>query len=140
MNDKIFELQQELIETQDSFKNAILSEPDAEKHADIIAKFSKDEQNLSEKIAEEIEKLSVVESNLEVIEEKEDAENTNNNHPLVNTFEKMYKEGAILETIAKQFREGELIEIGKEFELEFTSAGTKLDKVKLIIEKIKIKK
>lgn len=40
---------QELIATQDSFKQAILSEPDAEKHIDIINSFSKKETLLYEK-------------------------------------------------------------------------------------------
>ncbi len=56
MNDKIFELQQDLIKTQDGFKEAIMSESDSKKHADIIAKFSKEEEKLSEKIENEIKK------------------------------------------------------------------------------------
>ena len=54
MNDK---LQQELIALQDKMKDAIINEPDLEKQASIIAKFSKQEQELSEKIQKEIEKI-----------------------------------------------------------------------------------
>lgn len=36
MNDKIFELQQELITIQNSLKDAILKELDVNKHVDII--------------------------------------------------------------------------------------------------------
>ena len=142
MNDKIFQLQQELIKTSDSFKEAILSEPNVEKHDGIINNFSKKEADLATEIEKETEKevkkreKEAQDSNNDSIEEKEDIENTNNNHSLVNTFEKMYRDGATLAVIARQFRESELIEIGKEFGLEFTSAGTKVDKVKLIIEQL----
>ena len=136
MNDKIFELQQELITLQDSFKDAIMSERDAEKQLLVIEEFSKKEQQLSEKIAKEIEKLGIVEVDPDVIEDQEDAENTNDNHPLLNTFKKLVKKGEILADIAKQFREEELIEIGKEYGFEFTTKGSKIEKVKLIFEAI----
>lgn len=58
MNDK---LQQELIALQDKMKDAIINEPDLEKQASIIAKFSKQEQELSEKIQKEIEKIWAIE-------------------------------------------------------------------------------
>lgn len=65
MNDKIFELQQDLITLQDSFKNAIMSEPDAEKHISVISKASKDEEKLSEKIQKEIEELEIGEVSIQ---------------------------------------------------------------------------
>lgn len=60
MNDK---LQQELIALQDKMKDAIMNEPDLEKQASIIAKFSKQEQELSEKIQKDIEKVWVIDAN-----------------------------------------------------------------------------
>ena len=87
-------------------------------------------------ISEQIEKLGIVEVDPDVIEDQEDAENTNDNHPLLNTFKKLVKKGEILADIAKQFREEELIEIGKEYGFEFTTKGSKIEKVKLIFEAI----
>lgn len=136
MNDKIFELQKELILLQDSFKDAILNEPDVEKHNDIIDSFTKKEQQLFDKIQKEFEKVGVVEIDKDTIEEQEDAENTNDNHPLVNIFKKLVKEGVSAADISKQFKEEELIEIGKEYGFEWNSKGTKTEKVKLLIEAI----
>jgi hypothetical protein len=48
----------------------------------------------------------------------------------------MVREGVSANDISKQFKESELIEIGKEFNLQFTSKGSKFDKVQLIIEEI----
>ena len=56
MNDKIFELQQELIKTSDSLKDAIMNEPDVEKHDGIIKDFSKKESDLATEIEKETEK------------------------------------------------------------------------------------
>ena len=56
MNDKVFESQQELIATQDSFKQAILSEPDVEKHIDIIASYTAKEAELFAKYQDAVEK------------------------------------------------------------------------------------
>ena len=89
------------------------------------------EQKASEDEIKELEKQEE-----DSLEEGEDAENTNDNHPLVNTFKKLVREGVSAEDISKQFKEVELIEIGKEYDLAFTSKGSKLDKVKLIIEVI----
>lgn len=142
MNDKIFDLQQDLIKLQDSFKDAIMSEPDAEKHPNIIEEFSEKEADLATKIEKEIDKeVKRIEKEAQdrfkdVIEEQEDAQNTNDNHPLVNTFKKLVKEGATADVIAKQFKEDELIEIGKEYGFEFTTKGTKIEKVNLLIEAI----
>lgn len=72
----------------------------------------------------------------DLVEKEEDAENTNDNHPLVNTFKKLVREGATPNEIAKQFKESELIEIGKEYGFEWTTKGTKLEKVNLLIEAI----
>ena len=50
MNDKIFELQQELIELQDSMKQAIIAEQDSEKHISIIEIYSKKEREINDKL------------------------------------------------------------------------------------------
>lgn len=142
MNDKIFELQQELIKTSDSLKDTILNEPDAEKHPDIIEEFSKKESELATEIEKEIEKeVKRIEKEAQDrfkdnVEQQEDSENINDNHPLVNTFKKLVKEGATADVISKQFKEDELIEIGKEYGFEFTTKGTKIEKVNLLIESI----
>ena len=142
MNDKIFELQQELIKTSDSLKDTILNEPDAEKHDGIIKDFSKKESELATEIEKEIEKeVKRIEKEAQDrfndnVEQQEDSENINDNHPLVNTFKKLVKEGATADVIAKQFKEDELIEIGKEYGFEFTTKGTKIEKVNLLIEAI----
>lgn len=93
------------------------------------------EQKASEDEIKELEKEEEDSLN-DSLEEQEDAENTNDNHPLVNTFKKLVREGVSAADISKQFKEVELIEIGKEYNLAFTSKGNKLDKVKLIIEVI----
>lgn len=142
MNDKILQLQQDLIKSQDSFKDAIMSESDVEKHTDIINRFSKEEVNLAEKIEKEFEKyIKEIEKEssgniINQVEYQEDSENTNDNNPLVNTFKKLVKEGATVDVIAKQFKGDELIEIGKEYGFEFTTKGTKIEKVNLLIEAI----
>lgn len=142
MNDKIFELQQELITLQDSLKDAILNELDVEKHDGIIKDFSKKEADLATEIEKEIEKeVKRIEKEAQDrfndnVEQQEDSENINDNHPLVNTFKKLVKEGATADVIAKQFKEDELIEIGKEYGFEFTTKGTKIEKVNLLIEAI----
>lgn len=142
MNDRILELQQELITLQDIFKDAIMSEPDVEKHSDIIEEFSEKEADLATEIEKEIDKevkrleKENQDSNIDVVEEQEDSENTNDNHPLVNTFKKLLREGVSAADISKQFREDELIEIGKEYGFKFTTNGTKIEKVNLLIEAI----
>ena len=139
MNDKIFELQQELIKIQDSFKDAILNEPDIDKHSNIIKEFSKKEADIAIEIEKETDKETKKKEKEtqdrfnDVVEEKEDIENTNDNYPLVNTFKKLLKEGAASEEIAKQFKESELIEIGKKYGFEFNTKGTKIEKVNLLI-------
>lgn len=143
MEEKIFELKQELIKSQDSFKDAILSELDVEKHNDIIESFSKKDSELSIEMQKEIEKeVKRLEKEFEdnsknVFEEQEDTENTNDNHPLVNTFKKLVRDGNTIEAIAKQFKEEELIDIGREYNLSFTNKGSKTDKVKIIIKELK---
>lgn len=134
--DKIFELQQLLIVLQDKFKDAILSEPDAEKHIGIIQTFSDEELKLFNLLDKEINSIPTGIVDNDLIEEQEDKENINNNNPLLNTFKKMLKEEASLEIIAKTFRELELIEIAKEFNVILSTKGTKIEKVKLIIELI----
>lgn len=134
--DDIFELQQELIKVQDEFKQAILDEQDAEKHQDLIKAFSEKEDKLQKSVDKEIEKISEVVSDDDIKDEQEDSENTNDNDPLVNTFIKLVRENVSVEKIAKIFKDVELIEIGKEYGLEFTTKGTKEEKVKLIIEAI----
>ena len=142
MNDKIFELQQELIKIQDSFKDAILNEPDIDKHSNIIKEFSKKEADIAIEIEKETDKETKKKEKEaqdrfnDNVEQQEDSENINDNHPLVNTFKKLVKEGATADVIAKQFKEDELIEIGKEYGFEFTTKGTKIEKVNLLIEAI----
>lgn len=54
MNDKIFELQQELIELQNSMKQAIIAEQDTGKHISIIEIYAKKEREINEKLQIEI--------------------------------------------------------------------------------------
>lgn len=123
---------EEFNKLQDTFKDAIMNEPDLEKQNDLIKSNTSKSDALMVSIANEL-----FEKDKELIEVIEDDTNTNDNHPLVNTFEKMVRKRDAAETIAKQFKESELIEIGKEFGLKFSTLGTKTEKVKLIIEKIK---
>ena len=143
MNDKILQLQYDLIKSQDSFKETIMSEPDIEKHIDIISKFSEEEVNLTEKIEKEFEKyIKEIEKEnndniINQVEYQEDLENTNDNNPLVNTFKQLVEKGTLPKDIAKQFKENELVELGKEYGFEWGNKSTKIEKVNLLIEAIK---
>ena len=64
-------LRQELIATQDSFKQAILSEPDVEKHIDIIDSYTAKEAELFAKYHDAVEK-TIKEKEPKDKEEKED--------------------------------------------------------------------
>lgn len=107
-----------------------------------IQEFNKtqDDALLAEQKASEDE-LKALEKELEdditdLEEEEEDAQITNDNHPLLNTFKKLIKEEGNVQTISKSFRESELIEIGKKLGFEWTSKGTKVEKVEMLIKAI----
>lgn len=71
---------------------------------------------------------------IDVVEDQEDSNNTNDNHPLLGTFRKLVEKGTSPKDIVKQFKEDELLEIGKEYGFEWGNKGTKIEKVNLLIE------
>ena len=56
---------------------------------------------------------------------------------MLDTFRKLVEKGTLPKEIAKQFKEVEIIKIGKEYGFEWGNKGTKVEKVNLLIEAIK---
>jgi predicted phage gp36 major capsid-like protein len=93
------------------------------------------EQKASEEEIKALEK-EVEDSFNDTSEEEENAQITEDNHPLLNIFKKLVKLEEDAKSISKRFRESELIEMGKEFGFEWTTKGTKIEKVILLKTKL----
>lgn len=72
----------------------------------------------------------------DIKEEEQDKTIKDNSRPFLDEFKKYIEKGNDAEYITKKFKEAELIEIGKEYGFEWTTKGTKLEKVKTLMELI----
>lgn len=110
-----------------NFGDQYIIEPDGIDYQDLgkVAKFQEKINEIQSKIESKIRNGNLV--NSDKIQSKKNQ---------LEIFKLMLSKGSTFPDFNKEFNEPELIEIGNELGLGFTTKGTKKEKIELIIEKL----